>query len=108
MLPIRNLAGETVLVRNIPTLNRSRKVNGEKELIFLAVPDSNDLDSWGYIENESIVIFDGLEYIIKTVQEKSIGDKSIKQVTAVQTFFNTMINCFQYEEFTGSQTFFAT
>lgn len=106
MLPIRNLTGETVLVNNITQLKRSKKVNGEKVLTFLAVPDERNEDSWEYVQNESIVAFDGHEYIIKSNQEKSIGNRSIKHIEAVQTFFNTLINSYMYESFSGSQTFF--
>lgn len=106
MLPIRNLTGDTVLVNNITQVKRSRKVNGEKVLTFLAVPDDKDEQAWEFVQNESVVNFSGLEYIIKNNKEKSVGNRSIKQVTAVQTFFNTMINCYQYDVFTGSQTFF--
>ena len=107
MLPITNLENETHLLTNIKQLVRRRTVNGERKLDFLVVPGAKNAHVWQSIESESRTDFKGDPYIIKGINEASYGNKSIKKVEALHTFFNTMINCFQYEVHSGSQTFFA-
>lgn len=107
MLPIKDLNGDTHLVTNIKQIVRHKKVNGEKTIQFVSIPDKHDADGFDAINNESTFIFQNEPYIIKNINEKSVGDVSIKQVDTVHTFFNDMINCQQYNLHTGSQTFFA-
>jgi len=107
MLPITDITGDTQLLTNVKQIVRSRKVNGEKTLQFITIPDDSNDHSFAHADNESTTIFKNEPYIIKQVNEKSVGATSIKQIGAVHTFFNTMINCYQYESITGSKTFFA-
>lgn len=107
MLPVTNLAGKTKLLRHIKQVVRTRRVNGEKTLAFVALPDSRDEEAWAYVDTESKVNFLGDEFIIKQNNEKGVGNQSIKQIEAVHSFFDVMINCFQYDLHSGSQTFFA-
>jgi len=107
MLPITDITGDTQLLTNVKQIVRSRKVNGEKTIQFITIPDESNDHSFAHADNESTTIFKNEPYIIKQVNEKSVGATSIKQIGAVHTFFNTMINCYQYDLFSGSQTFFA-
>ncbi|AJD92025.1 hypothetical protein JMA_27080 [Jeotgalibacillus malaysiensis] len=107
MLPVTNLIGETKLLRHIKQVTRTRRVNGEKTLSFVALPDDRDEEAWGYVDTESKINFLGDEFVIKRNNEKGVGNQSIKQVDAVHSFFNVMINCFQYNLHNGSQTFAA-
>lgn len=107
MLPITDLSGETELVTNIKAIVRSRKVNGEKTIKFISIPDKDNIEAFDYVNNESTTIFKDEPYIIKKINERSVGEISIKQVDAIHTFFNTMINCYQYDLHSGSQTFVA-
>lgn len=106
MLPITDITGDTQLLTNVKQIVRSRKVNGEKTIQFITIPDEGNDHSFAHADNESTTIFKNESYIIKKVNEKSVGATSVKQLGAVHTFFNTMINCYQYEQFTGSQTLF--
>lgn len=107
MLPIKNLSGETHQLTNVKQVRRRRAVNGEKKLEFLVVPGETNEHAWDSVEAESKIDFKGEPYIIKKFEEASKGERSTKKVDAVHTFFNTMINCFQYDVHSGSQTFFA-
>lgn len=107
MLAITDLTGETRLLTGVKQVNHSRKVNGEKTITFLAVPNENNKNAFDTVTNESIVTFENEPYVIKKVQEKSVGNTYLKSVEAVHQFFNEMINSFQYDLHTGSQTFFA-
>lgn len=105
MLPITNLVGETDLLTNVKGLTRKRAVNGDKTLTFLVIPDESNEHCYCSVDTESIVEFDGEEYVIKDVTEKNKGLKSVKQVEAVHKFFNDMLNIFQYKIHNGSMTF---
>lgn len=107
MLPIKNLSGETHLLTNVKQVRRRRAVNGEKKLEFLVVPGETNEHSWQSVDSESKIEFQNEQYIIKDINEASKGNRSIKKVDAVHSFFNTMINCHQYKIHNGSQTFFA-
>lgn len=107
MLPIKDLTGETHLLTNIKQVVRRRAVNGEKKLDFFVVPGPKNEHAWESIDTESALAFKGDPYIIKDYGEVSVGNKSIKKVEAIHTFFNTMINCYQYKVHNGSMTFFA-
>ncbi|WP_141431895.1 phage tail protein [Bacillus sp. 03113] len=105
ILSITNIAGETEALTNIRGLTRTRKVNGEKSLAFFVIPDASNAHSFGMVDTESTVEFDGEEYVIKTVSEKNVGLRSIKEVGAVHKFFCDMIDDYQYDTYTGSMTF---
>ncbi|WP_332632036.1 phage tail protein [Halalkalibacter flavus] len=105
MLLIKDINGNEELVTNIKGLERTRQVNGEKTLAFLVVPDESNEHSFGMIDTESIIAFEGEEYIIKQVNEQSNGHKSIKQVEAIHRFFVDMLNCIQLKVHNGSITF---
>ena len=107
MISITDLAGETRLLTGIKQINQSKKVNGEKTLSFLVVPTAGTDAAFLSVDNESIIDFQNERYVIKKVQEKNVGNTYIKSVEAVHVFFNDMINAFQYDLHTGSQTFFA-
>ncbi|MED2978186.1 phage tail protein [Bacillus swezeyi] len=105
MLPITDLSGNTEPVPILKNFTRTRKVNGEKTLTFYVLPTHEQ--AWGMVETQSIVEFDGEEYVIKKVKEKNAGQLSIKQVEAVHRFFDDMIGCQQYDIHNGSMTFAA-
>ncbi|MBZ5203190.1 phage tail protein [Planomicrobium chinense] len=107
MIAITDIMGETRQVTGIKTAVRSRKVNGEKTVSLVVIPTETNGHSFESVDTESRFTFQGEPYIIKKVQEKSVGRVSIKTAEAVHSFFDDMINSFQYETFTGSQTFAA-
>jgi len=107
MLPITNIAGETFLLNGIKQVSRSKKVNGEKTIAFVVVPTKENEHAFAAVDNQSTIIFGNEKYIIKKIQEKNVGASYIKSVEAVHVFFDDLINAFQYNLHTGSQTFFA-
>ncbi|TDL34583.1 hypothetical protein E2R51_02375 [Jeotgalibacillus sp. S-D1] len=105
MLPIKNISGETYLLTGITNVRRIRKVNGERSIQFDVTPTDSNSHSFDSVDVESIATFEGDTYIIKNIKEVSVGSKAVKQVDAIHTFFDNMINAFQYNQYTGSQTF---
>lgn len=105
MLAITDILGETKYVNGIQSIVRSRKVNGEKAIELISVPvEGNNYD---FVDTESRFLFQNEPYIIKKISEKNQGRYSIKTAHCVHRFYDDMINSFQYENFTGSQTFAA-
>lgn len=107
MLTVTDILGETKKVNGIQSIVRSRKVNGEKALTLISVPTDANEHSFDSIDTESRFMFQGEPYIIKKLNEDDKGDRTIKTADAVHCFFDDMINSFQYETFSGSQTFAA-
>lgn len=97
-----NIHGDSEPLTQFRNLSRTRSVNGEKSLTFFALP--NDV-AYPLIETESTVRFDGEDYVIRQVNETNSGKRSVKKVEAVHRFFIDMLDAFQYETHTGSQTF---
>lgn len=105
MLAITDVIGETKHVNGIQSIVRSRKVNGEKAIDLISVPVEGS--NYDFVDTESRFLFQNEPYIIKKISEKNQGRYSIKTAHCVHRFFDDMINSFQYENFTGSQTFAA-
>ncbi|MGE6370656.1 phage tail protein [Planococcus kocurii] len=107
MIAIINIGGETKLLNGIKQIHRSKKVNGEKKINFIVVPTEQNAHAFNDVINQTVAIFNNEEYVIKKVVEKNVGASYIKSVEAVHVFFDDMINAFQYNLHSGSQTFFA-
>ncbi|MFB4258964.1 phage tail protein [Shouchella clausii] len=103
-LLITNIQGDSETLTLIRDATFNSKVNGEKLLTFSVSPNDPGFD---FVIPESIIQFRNAEYIIRRVNEKDFGNKTYKQVEAVHRFFIDMIDCFQYQLHTGSQTFVA-
>lgn len=61
--------------------------------------------AFSLVETESIVEFDGIEYIIRQVNETNAGDMTVKRVEAIERFFVDMIDSPQPAVHNGSITF---
>ncbi len=87
------------------TLRRSRKVNGEDTIEFITFPTGTNNDEFDLIVEEASVNAFDKNYIIKVLNEKSIGKSSIKQATAIHDFYVNLINKQQPKIHNGSITF---
>ncbi|VXC08621.1 conserved hypothetical protein [Bacillus sp. 349Y] len=105
MLVIKDLHGKLHNLTNVQEVKRSSKVNGEKSIEISVLPHESNAHAWGVTENETKVTFDNEEYVIKLMNRKGVGSTEVKSLDAVHTFFNTMINCMQYDIHNGSMTF---
>lgn len=107
MLIVKDITGESHHLTNVKQLVRRRAVNGDKRINYAVFPSESNSHAWDAVDSESTALFKGETYVFKRYGENNFGDRSIKQVEAVHSFFNTMINCFQYNLHSGSQTFAA-
>lgn len=86
-------------------LVRTRRVNGEKTIELDVLPTSNNIAQFELIVEEATVnVFDD-SYIIKKLNEKSIGKTYWKQSTSIHDFFVNLINKQQPLIHNGSITF---
>ncbi|MEX3713658.1 phage tail protein [Cytobacillus horneckiae] len=106
MLLIEDLSKNLEGLTDFNDLNRTRRINGEKTLSLTVFPTDKNRHCFDMIEEESIITFDNEEYVIKKLNEKSIGNTYIKRVEAVHKFFVDMINKQQPKIHNGSMTFF--
>lgn len=95
-----------VLDLDYKTLNRNRKVNGERVIQFTVFPTEENIQYFDLIVEEAIVTFKNDEYVIKKLEEKSKGKKYYKGVTAVHKFYVDLINKQQPKIHNGSITFY--
>lgn len=105
MLSVRNLAGIEEPFIDFQGLKRKRKVNGEKTISLTILNSKSNAHAFHLIEEESIISFDGDEYVIKMMSEKALGKTTIKQVEAIHKFYVDLINKQQPNIHNGSITF---
>jgi phage minor structural protein len=104
LLIITDIAGNTEALTGYKGLRRYRSVSGEKTLAFLVVPTQQNTHSFGMVQEESVIEFNGDTYRIKQMAEKSKGAVFYKEIVAVHTFFD-LIDEHVYELQNGSMTF---
>lgn len=104
MLIVTDINGNTEPLSGYKGLKRFRSVSGEKSLTFSLSPNELNKHSFDMAQEESILEFDGEEYRIKKLSEKSRGIKYVKEVYARHTFFD-LVDQHIYNIHTGSLTF---
>lgn len=105
MLTVTFLDGQCEPLTGFKGFKRTRKVNGEKQISFTLFHTEGNQYAYPLVLEESIIEFDGEEYVIKQLSEKNIGNTTYKEVTAVHKFFNDMLNDRIYTTITGTKTF---
>jgi phage minor structural protein len=105
LLTIRDLLGNEEILTDYKELTLNRKVNGEKSISLTILPTVHNAHSFPLVEEESILEFDGEEYVIKKMQERNIGNTYIKRVDAIHKFYVDLINKQQPIIHNGSITF---
>lgn len=87
------------------TLTRKRKVNGEKTINLDVLPTDRNKSYYESIVEEAEIYFDGDTYIIKKLNERSIGTTYHKQIESFHDFYVNLINKQQPLIHNGSITF---
>ncbi len=105
MLSVRNLQGEEEGLVGLQHLSRNRKINGEKVISLTVMPNKANKHSYHLFEEESIVYFEDEPYVVKKLNEKSLGKTSIKRGDAIHKFYVDLINKHQDKIHDGSITF---
>ncbi|KZR58366.1 phage tail spike protein [Pseudobacillus badius] len=87
MLIVTNLAGTTEPIIDYLPPARTRNVDGEHTLTVTVQRTKNNSKSFPLLVNESIVECAGIEYIIKDIDRRSVGDNPVVTFTALHRFF---------------------
>ncbi|MEN2765687.1 phage tail protein [Ornithinibacillus xuwenensis] len=105
MIIVKDLLQNEEALTDFNEFTRVRKVNGEKTVSMTVIPSGNNEYSYPMVEEESTVIHDDEEYIIKKMSERSVGKRTIKRIDAVHKFYVDLINKQQSKIHNGSITF---
>ncbi|GGE64383.1 phage tail protein [Priestia taiwanensis] len=105
MLVLTDVRGTQEAFTGFKQLKRSRKANGDKSIGFTAHKTDLNKHSFELLKMESIVEFDGEEYVIKQAKKKGMGTGFYMEIKAIHRFFVDMRDCFNYKEIEGSRTF---
>ncbi|MFD1203749.1 phage tail protein [Sporosarcina contaminans] len=99
---VTHIDGRSELLTDYKSLQRKRKVNGEYSLSFLLFKTDRNAHSYPLAVEESLIEYDGQEYRIKKMSEKTIGKTPVKQIQADHIFFD-LVDCYQYETISGAK-----
>ncbi|MED3785510.1 phage tail spike protein [Geobacillus stearothermophilus] len=103
MLVVTSLQGQTEALTDYKDLAIRRRLNGEYSLSFLLLKTERNAHSYNLVAEESIIEYNGQEYRIKRINEKSLGNAAVKEVQATHVFFD-LIDDYEYGVIGGNQT----
>ncbi|WP_172369560.1 phage tail spike protein [Sporosarcina jiandibaonis] len=83
------------------------EVNGEYSLSFLILNSEKNKYAFPLVKEESVIEYKGIEYRIKSFNERNIGDRSAKAVVAHHKMFD-LIDYYVYGAISGTKTLFQT
>ncbi|WP_340137469.1 prophage endopeptidase tail family protein [Bacillus thuringiensis] len=73
------------------------------EIIDFEILDASiDAEGIGHLLGENVIEFEGVEYVIKRVNEKSFGEKSVIRVVAQRKFYVDMYGDYMIETISGT------
>lgn len=100
---VTHIDGRTELLTDYKSLQRKQRVNGEYSLSFLLFKTERNEHSFPLTVEESLVEYDGQQYRIKKMSEKTIGNTPVKQIQADHIFFD-LVDEYQYETISGAKS----
>ncbi|WP_053073823.1 phage tail protein [Bacillus sp. LL01] len=103
MLTITDLLGNTEALTDYKDLAIKRRINGERSLSFLLIATDRNAHAFDLVSEESIAEYNDVQYRIKLVEERNLGNRSVKRVQAHHVFFD-LIDVHKYETFSGQRT----
>ena len=101
-----HIDGRSELLTDYKSLQRKRRVNGEYSLSFLLLETERNEHSFPLTVEESLIDYDGQQYRIKKMTEKTIGNTPVKQIQADHIFFD-LVDDYQYETISGAKSLVA-
>jgi len=97
---VTNLAGQSEMLTDFNNLTRKRRVNGERSLSFFMMKTPSNTHAFPLVCEESIVEYGGDQYRIKNVDERTVVNTPVKDVTATHVFFD-IVDVYQYGTLTN-------
>lgn len=104
MLIVTDIYGNSEPLVTVRGLTRNRKLSGDETLSFVALSVEAEQESFSLLQGQSIIEFDGVEYVIKESFENSVGTGSLKEVSTVRKFFEDLSRVRYYETTSGTKT----
>lgn len=104
MIAVHDLLGNSEPLADVKELKRTQKVSGEDLISLTVLPSEQNEFAYPLVEEESKLTLDET-YVIKKLNEKSRGRKTVKRVDGIHEFFVTLINKQQPRIHNGSITF---
>lgn len=105
MLAVKDLTQAEEMLTDFKEYTRVRRVNGERTITLTVVPSENNEHAYPMVQEESKILHDEDEYVLKKHSEKSVGKKSIKRVEGIHKFYVDLASKQQYKIHNGSITF---
>lgn len=103
-LTVTDLNGICEPLYDVKSLKLIEEVNGEYSLSFLIFNSDRNVHAYPLVKEESLIEHNGVEYRIKKVDERNIGERSMKTISAQHTMFD-LIDNYVYGTLTGTRTF---
>ncbi|KAA0944147.1 hypothetical protein FQ087_18660 [Sporosarcina sp. ANT_H38] len=100
---VTHIDARTELLTDYKSLQRKRRVNGEYSLSFLLFKTERNEHSFPLTVEESLIEYDGQQYRIKKMAEKTIGNTPVKQIQADHIFFD-LVDEYQYDTISGAKS----
>jgi len=100
---VTDLQGNTEMVTDYKNLERKQRVNGNRSLSFILYETDNNQHSYDLVDYESVIEYDNVNYRVKNIEKKTLGNRTVKAVKARHTYFD-LINHRQYGVLSGDLT----
>ncbi|ALY08049.1 hypothetical protein EauS123_00050 [Exiguobacterium phage vB_EauS-123] len=104
MIIITDVLGRSEPLVTLSGLTQDKKLSGDWTLSFSVLSDQADAEAFDLIQEQSIIEFEGQEFVIKDATEKNVGVRSVKEVTAVHRIFEDLSKERYYETTSGAKT----
>lgn len=103
-LTVTDLNGICEPLYDVKSIKLIEEVNGDYSLTFLIFNSDRNIHAFPLVKEESLIELNGVEYRIKKINERNIGERSMKTVSAQHTMFD-LIDNYVYGTLTGTRTF---
>lgn len=104
MLLVTDILGNSEPIIHVKGLTTERILNGEETLTGSVLFYDQEEPGFDLIQEESIVLFNGIEYVIKEVTERNLGQRTEKSFIAIRKFYSDLIDKYKYETTSGTKS----
>jgi phage minor structural protein len=94
--------GEVLRLTDYTNVERTREVNGGFNLSFTLFKTDKNQHAYDFVDNENIIIYAGVEYVIKRLGKRIIKKKTVKIVDCELKAINDLMDEWQYKLISGS------
>lgn len=99
---ITDITGQTEMLTDYRIEERVKRVNGDISLSFFVPKTENNAHAFDLVQEESVVEYDGQEYRIKSMEERTINGTPVKRIDSAPHVFFDIIDKHQYDTLSGS------